>query len=375
MSVEQNGYREIFNLQHHFSSEGAFRIGPYLITVSKDQLDCDIAMPKRLVFSGTIDSSGFKNTVKEKPSSPGTWCVTASVAEHESLGQPSILLPSNPWANGADDLSAILSLLTGRHVQIGNGVEPYLPVVPGHAIISKNFFRFNPVINWETLPALRDAGAGDAIEAVMLAMTHINVGIKIAMGSAALDGLNARWYKSNGTNRYTNEVKTSVRSAAQAFEAHMKTTGVSQELIDDMLPRLQNIANESALAKLTAFLKAVGMFPDAPNEEASKRLKWLNVLRNSVAHTGSIKLDIADTPEQSLRIAAAVALLLQDICRIFIAKTLLKIADRGVIDAQMAVMTFFLNGTYNGQNILTEDYEAYRQRLISQHEEFGYFDL
>lgn len=141
------------------------------------------------------------------------------------------------------------------------------------------------------------------------------------------------------------------------------------------MPRLGNVANESALAKLTAFLKAGGMYPVNPDDEAPKRLQWLNKLRNAIAHSGSIKLDIAETPEVSIRVAGAVALLLQDICRIYIAKYLLKIADPGVDDAQRAVMTFFLSGKYNGQDILTEDYEAYRLRLIDHYEEFGNIDL
>jgi len=213
------------------------------------------------------------------------------------------------------------------------------------------------------------------MEAVMLAMTNSNAGVKIAMGSAALDGLNTHWYSASGSNRYTKDVKTEFKVAAQAFKEYLEKAGVSQDLIDDIMPRLSNVANESALAKLAAFLKAGGMYPENPDEGAPKRLKWLNVLRNSVAHSGSIRLDIAESPEASFRVAGAVALLLLDICRVYIAKYLLKIEDRGVDEAQQAVMTFFLNGTYHGQDILAEDYETYRQRLIDHYEEFGNLDL
>lgn len=213
------------------------------------------------------------------------------------------------------------------------------------------------------------------MEAVLLAMTNSNVGVKIAMASAALDGLNTRWYSVSGSNRYTKEVKTEVKAAGQAFKVHLEKAGVSQDLINDIMPRLSNVANESALAKLAAFLKAGSMYPENPDEETLKRLKWLNVLRNSVAHSGSFKLNIAESPEASLRVAGAVALLLQDICRIYIAKYLLKIEDHGVDKAQQTVMAFFLYGTYNDQNILTEDHETYQQRLIDHYEEFGNLDL
>jgi len=375
MSVEQTEFREIFNFEHHLTSEGRFFIGPYEITVSKEHIGGDFARSKRLIFSGTFDSSGFKELVKEEPSSSGTWSVTALVAEHEKLDQASVLLPDSPWVNGAYDLSVILSLLSGRHTLIGNGVEPHFPVSPGQAITNKNFFRTYPVIDWTLLPVLRDAGAGEAMEAVLLAMTNSNMGVKIAMGSAALDGLNTRWYSVSGSNPYTREVKAKIKAASLEFKAYLEKNSVNQDLIDDIMPRFSNVANESALTKLAAFLKAGGMYPENPDEETLKRLKWFNVLRNSVAHSGSIRLDIAESPEASLRVAGAVALLLEGICRIYIAKYLLKIEDQGIDEAQQAVMAFFLCGTYNGQKILTEDHETYQQRLIDHYAEFGNLDL
>lgn len=54
---------------------------------------------------------------------------------------------------------------------------------------------------------------------------------------------------------------------------------------------------------------------------------------------------------------------------------LLKIEDQGIEQSQDIVMTFFLDGTYNGQNILTEDNETYQQRLIDHWEKFGNIDL
>ncbi|WP_370547327.1 hypothetical protein [Edwardsiella tarda] len=238
MSVEQTGFREIFNFEHHLTSEGKFFIGPYEITVSKEHIGGDFARSKRLIFSSTLDSSGFKQSVKEEPSSSGTWSITAVVAEHEKLDQASVLLPDNPWLNGAYDLSVILSLLSGRHTRVGNGVEPYLPVSPGQAITSKNFFRTDPMVDWTLLPVLREAGAGEAVETVLLAMTNDNIGVKIAMGSAALDGLNTRWYKVSGSNPYTREVKAKIKAAGLEFKKNLEKACVNQNIIDDIMPRL-----------------------------------------------------------------------------------------------------------------------------------------
>ncbi|MER1719525.1 hypothetical protein KC966_10310 [Proteus terrae] len=375
MSVEQTRFRDIYNFEHYLSSEGSFSIGPYNIIVRTEHIRGDFARSKQFVYETTFGSSGFERKVTEVPSSPGAWNITAVVEEHEELDQASVLLPDNPLVNGAYDLSVILSLLTGRHTMVGNDIAPYMPVSPGQAITSKNFFHTSPMIDWAQLPNLREAGAGEAMEAVLLAMTNSNLGVKIAMGSAALDGLNTRWYSISGSNPYTKEVKAEVKAASQAFKVHLEKASVNQNLINDIMPRLSNIANESALAKLTAFLKAGCMYPENPDKETLKRIKWLNILRNSVAHSGSIRFDIAESPEASFRVAGAVALLLQDICRIYIAKSLLKIEDSDLDKAQQTVMDFFLYGTYHGQNILTEDYATYQQRLIDHYEEFGNLDL
>lgn len=375
MSVEQTRFRDIFNFEHHRSSEGSFFIGPYSITVKKEHIDRDFARSKRLVFEDTFSFSGFERKVTEEPSSPGDWNVTAVVADHEKLDQPSVLLPDAPWGNGAYELSFILSLLTGRHTLVGDDSKPYHPVSPGQDITSKNFFRTGQKIDWGRLPILRDAGVGEAMEAILLAMTHDNAGVKIAMGSAALDRLNTRWYSISGSNPYTKEVKAEVKTAVQAFKVHLEKAGVNQDLINDIMPRLSNVTNESALAKLSAFLKASGMYPEKPDEKTLERLKWFNALRNSIAHSGWIRLDITGSPEASIRVACTVAELLQNICRIYIAKYLLNIKDWGLDKAQKTVMDFFLHGTYNGQDILTEDHETYQQRLIDHYEEFGNFDL
>lgn len=67
MSVERTGFREIYNFEHHPTSESGFVIGLYRITVNKELSAGDFVRSPRLVSGGAFDSSGFKNSVTEEP--------------------------------------------------------------------------------------------------------------------------------------------------------------------------------------------------------------------------------------------------------------------------------------------------------------------
>lgn len=122
----------------------------------------------------------------------------------------------------------------------------------------------------------------------------------------------------------------------------MKNQGVSDELISDIIPRLPNLLNDSALSKLKAFLCAHEIYPKVADEVTLSRLKWFNVMRNATAHPGAVRMDQGGSPEVSLRIAAAVAVMLLDISQVYVAKYLLKISDPGISQTQKRLMTFLL---------------------------------
>ncbi|MEE3934329.1 hypothetical protein V2I68_02100 [Pseudomonas viridiflava] len=365
------GFREVYNFEHHSTQEGEFTFGPYRFHITREHLDTDFAHTEGLRFGSEFSSSGFKHHVTETPANKGSWKVTALVAEHERLAEPSVLMPGDPLLKGDFDLSLILSFLTGRHVRIGKDSEPYLPVTSGYAITQKHFFRLFARLDWDSLPNVKSAGGAEAMEAVVIAMTNSNAGVKIAMGSAALDGLISRWHRKHGTSLYTGDVREKVSAAAYKIADCLKNEGVSDELISDIIPRLSNLLNDSALSKLKAFLIAHEIYPKEEAKGALSRLKWFNVMRNAIAHSGAVRMDQGGSPQASIRIAGAVAVMLLDISRVYVAKYLLKISDPGISQTQKRLMTFFIEGKFNGQDILNEDYDAFRRRLIEEYEVDG----
>ncbi|WP_139834963.1 hypothetical protein [Pseudomonas sp. B35(2017)] len=375
MSNACTGFRKIFNFERNLKFEGSFDVGPFRIIVPEELIGGRFAQAKTLTFEKVLSSSGSKHTVTERAAAAGDWNLTALVVEHAALDSPSMLMPDNPWVNGAYDLSLILSLLTGAYVAVNNESLPDFQLSPALPIVSKNFFSGSFKIDWALLPAMRAAGAGEALYALSLARDSKEGVVKLAMGSAALDGLVSRWHSTSKANRYTPEVKEHVKAALQVFEAHLIKAEVDSELIKDMMPRTTNLSSESALSKLTSFLTAFNMYPKDPDDAVVKRLRYFNALRNSVAHTGSLRLNVAGPADVTGRVAGAVAILLQHICRVYVAKYLLQISDAEIESAQKMVWEFFVQGTLLGQDILAEDYDTYRQRLIDTYEMYGSLDL
>jgi hypothetical protein len=208
--------------------------------------------------------------------------------------------------------------------------------------------------------------------ALSVAMTNSNALIKLAMGSSALDGIITKWHKKSGNTKYTPEVKKRITEAKIIFERELTNSGEDSELIKDIMARLSNLTSDSALTKLRQFLTTFDMFPKDADPSALQRLKWMNTVRNAVAHTGAAPMDLAESAETSIRVSTALSILLQFICQVYIAKYLLKVDDMSQINqTQNSILNFFSTGRFNGQDLLTEDFETFSARMTSQWEEHG----
>jgi hypothetical protein len=131
------------------------------------------------------------------------------------------------------------------------------------------------------------------------------------------------------------------------------------------MPRLSNVCSESALAKLQAFLVAHEMFPTLACEHASTRLALLNKHRNAVLHRATIHVVTETSFEINTQIAATVAILILAICRVYIAKFILRIDDGeyGIERDRKTVLAFFETGKFRGHDVFNESVNTYLARL------------
>lgn len=368
---------EIYNFDHGFSSPRALHFGPYTIRVCNDQHTSQdvFRSSDRRTFASTLDDDVLKHTVTHLAATPGAWAVTAVVDDHPDLHAASVLFPQMPFMKGTDDLSLILWFLTGREVAIGANKQPQWPLCPADRLVSANYFYF-PVLDWAGLSTVFTFNASDALHAICLALAAPDLLLKTSLSTGALDVLATKWYKRAKRNRYDDAVRVRCKVATEAFKQSFIEQGEAPAIADDVGSRIQGLLNDSAYAKVEAFLLHHGMITATADEATIFRVKLLNKHRNAIAHTAGILIDPRKLIETELQIAGAVSAVVLKICRVYIAKHLLGIQgdEYGVDKDEAYVREFFATGKLHGQDVFNETFKDYMRRVESQWVERGEID-
>lgn len=128
----------------------------------------------------------------------------------------------------------------------------------------------------------------------------------------------------------------------------------------------------SAMMKIQFFLKSLDLFPAEPNQIELDRLRWLNQVRNSLFHTGTIPKASKIIPEQAIFRLSLVSIFVQmDIVRVALAKKL-ELRTMELQSIVFEIKNFFIQGTYNGQRVFDETISEYLDRISLQWEEEGF---
>lgn len=366
---------DIYNFDHCITSPWSFNFGPYRIHVRPEHLDPAIlAYSGGHNFSSRIEGEALIHTVTPIAARPGTWQPTAVIESAAELGRSSRVLPNIPHRTEREDLELVLSFLTGRAVTIGNGAAQQAWLRSGEPIVVGTFF-YRPNLDWSALPTLEASGAADAMHVVCLAMTSPDLMTKFALGSAALDRLSGGWFGTDGSSLYSDDVRAKVKSAKPAIEAALRSTGLSESQIADIAPRIGNLCNDSAIAKLRAFLQAHGMFPQKEDTSAEKRLSQLNKHRNAVLHRATIHVISEASFETNAQIAGAVAHIIIMICRVYVSAHLLKIENDtyGIEKDRETILTFFAKGHFRNQDVYGESFGQFLSRVHESWTDRGEF--
>lgn len=356
---------DVYNFDHGVSSPWSFCIGPHRFHVRPEHLDREIlAYSGGHIFSHRVIENEISPEVTPRDARPGAWRPTAVLEVTPALRGASPMLPDVPGRTVQDDLALVLSFLTGREVTIGNDAVQSDWLRSGEPIVVGSFF-YHPCIDWSVLPSLASSGGADAMYVLTLAMSAPHLMTKFALGSAALDRLSGTWWGKSGASIYDDGARNKVASVRPGLEDALLGAGLSAVLAADIAPRLTNLCNDSAVAKLRAFLAAHDMFPRNADATAESRLVLLNKHRNAVLHRATIHVIKEASFEQNSQIAVAVAILVLMISRVYVAAHLLKIKDDtyGIESARETVRTFFITGRFRDHDVFGESYADYLSRL------------
>lgn len=357
-------FRDVFNFDHHLTTPRKIYFGPFIFHVRKEHCENLKKLGRAETKSYELDEE-LNPTIQVKPEIGNNFAVTAQVEETAELNEPSVLFPDVPTANGEFDLAVLLSFLAGRRVYIGDQWKQ-LGTRGTDRLVSPTYFYFQSNV-WQLRNAVASADAAASLYNICMSLDLGDLIASTAVANSALDAVSTWWASKTGNTKYGNDTKKKVVESIASFRKSLEEQNESADVIDDICVRIPGLCALSAVEKLKRFLTQHGMFPAVPTKEQFDRLKALNAVRNTVAHSGNIKPRKGESFDRTTQIAAASTRIVIYIVRVYIAKYVLQIVgdDHGVDKEQQAVLRFFDAGIVNGQLIFDESYDEFMQRIDS----------
>ncbi|MFZ6640775.1 hypothetical protein ACO0LL_13600 [Undibacterium sp. TC4M20W] len=373
---------KLFNFDHGFSQPITLKIGPFNIQISEIHCDNLKRLPKRAIRKLTHDDQ-WNRKMETVPRARGEFVETAvllDVPDSHSLLFPNPIGPTLIY-----DLKIFLSFLTGRRVYTEDELEwdPRREYADPLMLPEEIFGQAN--MAWKKIAEFSEKGFSDAIFCIVQASYMTDVIGKGAYLNAAFETFCTSWAKENRKTTFQDRKlqETAMQKVVSKIDNSMlnkarnlmvkffRIEGVSNDVTDDILARFKSSGAPSAILKMTWFLQELEMFPKKPTAEQEKRLRRLNTIRNSIAHSGTIRPENGLSQEVNLRISGASVLLIMDIVSFYLANNIFGFRSRMLNDTHNDIKIFFENGIFRNQEIISEDFGAYLDRVETQWVEEG----
>ncbi|WP_143599054.1 hypothetical protein [Variovorax boronicumulans] len=338
-----------------------FKIGPFEISITKEHCSNLKLLPQRTSYQYEHDAT-FSRHVKKIPQNRGEFVPTAIAtwSTQENI-PPSVLFPSIPGPDAVYDLVILLSFLTGRRVYLEDELDWDPRRAYGERILGGQELVGFANHAWAKLPELAAGGLSDALSCLVQAAHSPDLIGWGAYASAALDSIVTSWASANGKTKFQDD--TLIKTARKTIEATLLDGGVSPESAKDIVARLNNIGSPSAITKIKWFLQEFDLFSKTPTEDEMNRLRRLNLVRNAIAHSGTVRIEPTLGPEISLSVAGAVIGLSHEIAELHLARRILGIEAASTKNSTETIKRFFSEGTFRGQKVFEEKFEEYLSRL------------
>lgn len=351
---------KLLNFDHGNKYPESFSIGPFKIEITKQHCRNLNYLPKNESISFGWDKD-YNRMVKKYPKIKGGWTETAeAIIDDKDIG-PSVILPETASKKNIDDLCLFLSFISGRVVTLENNPfidhlnpEGHTDKVVHYGYFSKNNFP------WNNLSIIRQQGvAGQFHNLVIAYQSHDFIASAVHYNNA-LNVAYEKWYKQNSVKFIDKKLLTVIKLSIQEC---LKANKIKEEIENDVITRVGNIYVPSAIFKLKHFLMGIDLYPKQELPGMHERLKWLNIVRNSMAHTGMLPRDKKISDDLLGDVTSSLIELVLRINQFYFGKKLLKLDDPYLDFIKKLIMPYFYEGKLGGRLIFNETYEKYMERV------------
>jgi hypothetical protein len=355
---------KLLNFDHGNNYPSSFSIGPFKVEITKQHCRNLIHLPRNESITFGWDKD-FNRAIKRNPKIRGSWIETAEVIIDDKDIKPSVIFPETASKNSIDDLCLFLSFISGRVVTLENNpfIDHLNPEEHADKVVHYGYFLRNN-FTWNNLSILRNQGFAGQFYYLTMAYQSQDFVAKAVHYNNALNVAYDKWYHQNPIKFIDKKIRSEIRSSIQKClnEHNAEVVEIKEDVINDVINRVDNICNPSATFKLKLFLRGIDLYPKYELSEMHKRLTWLNLVRNSMAHTGMLPKD-KKLPEDLLGdVTSSIIELVLRINQYYFGKVLLRLDDPYLNFIKKLIMPYFYEGKFCGRLIFTEKYEEYMER-------------
>lgn len=350
---------KLLNFDHGNKHSTSFYIGSFKIEINDQHCENILHLPRNESITFGHDEY-FKKVIIENPRISGGWIETAEVEVDEDKLQSSIIYPEKSSKNSIDDLCLLLSFTTGRIVSFeGNQfLDYYRPDVHTDKMVHYGYF-LRKNFCWKKLQTIKDKGISVHFHYLTMAYQANDLVAKAVYCNNILNTAYDKWYKENSVKFIEKDIQSKIRLTIGQC---LQDNNIEETIREDILNRVNNIFQPSAIYKLKCFLKDINLYPKYDNSETHKRLKWINDIRNLMVHTGTLPKD-KKLPDSLLReVVSNVINLVLRINQYYFGCKILELDDPYLEYIRGLIINYFCEGKYSGMLIFDESYEEYMER-------------
>ena len=303
---------EIYNLDLGSTAPGAgfddLSVGPFRIKTVPSYEDAvrSFSLGERKSIAWNIDSEQTQREVTHTPAINGKWVVTATATLLAGDADHSVLGEDGAQDNGVWDLCQILTWLTGRQVTTGDERSRYELHPVGAAACNPIETLRAATVAWSARGKFVKSGLKHALLTHNEAIGRNSLQI---IGSLNLTALDIVCSKLAGSGSLLpDEVRVRLRAALDSAVEGCDGLGPDDgAAYKAMLGARINQGPNSALDKTIRVLQRLGLVGDPMSDAARRRVRFLNTIRNTLLHHGTIPKMPGGDREVGMRYAGTFA--------------------------------------------------------------------
>jgi len=368
---------DIYNFDHKFKNPQNITTDSFCIVIKEGHCSNLKKLKKNASTTFTLDHE-FTPVVLNNPAIDGDFEITATIEIDDQFIENSFLYPPELNRSYINDIVLVLSFLTGRRVYIEDEIDKYSSKYYLDGPVLSNLFLYRQ-IKCENIQKISELDLDTQFFNTVQSCLINDLLSLTAYCNSTLDKLFTKWTKKNGKSKFGNsKYLTGLRNKAYnnildsicqkikiKFLQILANEKIDIKIIDDIKARIRIDTSPSAIYKLKSFLQHYDLYPQEDNEGNNIKLKWLNKIRNSVAHSGDLPTDNKISWKTRAEITTNITFLMLSIIQWYFAKIILEIDDFRLDETQKDIKNYFETGKFRNKDIFNETYQDYMDRITN----------